>query len=348
VIDPDSMAKTVANSTYLERVEAITRELHSPTGVKRADETLESLVNEYAAILGIREQAAARFGITTPAPSLSAIQARPAGKAAEAPVKDDVSGVIARMLDLISLYRTDEESPLKKVRFATQRYYEANLKRLLRECGDRRLDQINAQIIQEWHKAWAVSSGVSMARALITMLRMLFSYGLTRHEDPECTRLSLIMSKLEFEIPKSRKETLSEDLADAIRAEAHNQNRGSIARAQAFQFNTPLTQKEVIGEWVPLSDPEQSKVINGDRKWVRGLRWEEIDADLILRHPASNGKGVIVLELKTSRMVMEELQRCSSHPVTGPIIMNEHTSLPWIPDDFRWYWRKIATAVGVP
>ncbi len=38
----------------------------------------------------------------------------------------------------------------------------------------------------------------------------------------------------------------------------------------AFQFNTALTQKEVIGEWVPISDPEQSRVINssGDKEWV--------------------------------------------------------------------------------
>ena len=47
-------------------------------------------------------------------------------------------------------------------------------------------------------------------------------------------------------------------------------------------------------------------------------------------------------------MVMEELQRRGPHPATGPIIMNEHTSLPWMADDFRLYWRKIATAVGIP
>ncbi len=57
----ESMAK---ETTFLERVAAITRELNSPTSVKRADETLETLVNEYAAILGMREQAAARFGMT--------------------------------------------------------------------------------------------------------------------------------------------------------------------------------------------------------------------------------------------------------------------------------------------
>ena len=106
---PDSMAKVIANMTYLERVDAITRELHSPTGVKRADDTLESLINEYLAILGIREAAAARFGITIPAPGLSAVQPKAADKPPETPIKDDVSGTLARLLDLIDRYRTDKE-----------------------------------------------------------------------------------------------------------------------------------------------------------------------------------------------------------------------------------------------
>jgi hypothetical protein len=345
VLNTESMAK---ETTFLERVAAITRELSSPTSVKRADETLETLVNEYAAILGMREQAAARFGITTPAPTLPIAQAAPAAKPSETQIKNDVSGTITRLLDLIDRYRTDDESPLKTVRFATRRYYETLLKRLLEDHGNERLDQINAQIIKDWHKAWATGRGLSMARALITMLRMNFSFGLTRFDDPECTRLSLIMSKLEFEMPKTRKEMLSEEQADAIRVEAHNQNRASIALAQAFQFDTALSQKDTLGEWVPVSEPEHSLVINGDKKWVRGLRWEEIDADLILRHKASNGGDEIVVDLKDHRMVMEELERRGEHPPAGPIIMNEHTSLPWLPDDFRWCWRKIATAVGVP
>jgi len=81
---------------------------------------------------------------------------------------------------------------------------------------------------------------------------------------------------------------------------------------------------------------------------VRGLRWEEIDANFILRHKASNSGDVIELDLKDYRMVMDELTRRGEHPPTGPVIMNEHTSLPWLPDDFRWYWRKLATVVGVP
>jgi hypothetical protein len=347
MIDDEQMAKDISNMTFAERMVAITRELNSPAGVSRADETLKTLVNEYLAVLGVREQEAGRQGITRPAPTLPIAQNKVAAGPAETQIRNDVSGTIARLTDLIGLYRTDDESPIKKVRFVTRRYYENNCKRLIAERGDARLNQITAQTITEWHKTWAAKSGVSMAHALITMLRLLFSFGLTRFGDRECERLSLILNKVKFEIPKPRNEALNEEQANAIRAEAHRQLRPSIAVAQAFQYDTALTQKDVIGEWVPVSDPAHSVVINGDKKWVRGLRWEEIDGD-ILRHPASNGMKEFEIDLKNHPMVMEELARVSSRPLSGPLVMNEHTSLPWMADDFREYWRKIATTVGIP
>jgi hypothetical protein len=347
MVNIESMAKEIANMTYSERVLAITRELHSATGVARADETLATLINEFAAILGMREQAASRFGVTTPAPTLAVAHTSPAAKPA-AQIKNDVSGTLVRLSDLIDRYRTDDESPLKKVRFVTRRYYGNTCNRILSDHGDKRLDQINANVVKEWHKTWAADRGISMAHALITMLRMLFSFGLIRFEDRECQRLSLILNKVKFEIPKPRKEALTEEQANAIRTEAHHQLRPSLALAQAFQYDTALTQKDVIGEWIPVSESEHSIVINGDKKWVRGLRWEEIDADHILRHAASNGTKEIEIDLKKHPMVMEELGRLSSRPSSGPVVMNEHTSLPWASDDFREYWRKIATTVGIP
>jgi len=59
------MAKDISNMTFAERMVAITRELNSPAGVSRADETLKALVHEYLAVLGVREQEAARQGITS-------------------------------------------------------------------------------------------------------------------------------------------------------------------------------------------------------------------------------------------------------------------------------------------
>ena len=46
-------------------------------------------------------------------------------------------------------------------------------------------------------------------------------------------------------------------------------------------------QKDVIGEWVPISEPGMSAVINGNSKWLRGLDWKEIDANWICKHVTS-------------------------------------------------------------
>ena len=40
----------------------------------------------------------------------------------------------------------------------------------------------------------------------------------------------------------------------AIVEKAHEMRRDSIALAQAIQFETGLSQKDVIGEWVPESE----------------------------------------------------------------------------------------------
>jgi hypothetical protein len=73
-----------------------------------------------------------------------------------------------------------------------------------------------------------------------------------------------------------------------VRAAAHKVGWFSIALAQAFQFDLMLRQKDVIGEWVPIDEPSVSDVVSPMGKWVLGLRWSEIDDDLILRHVTSN------------------------------------------------------------
>jgi hypothetical protein len=58
--------------------------------------------------------------------------------------------------------------------------------------------------------------------------------------------------------------------------------------AQALQFELMLRQKDVIGEWVPDSEPGENDIHHDGRKWFRGIRGDAIDGDMILRHdPAS-------------------------------------------------------------
>jgi hypothetical protein len=72
------------------------------------------------------------------------------------------------------------------------------------------------------------------------------------------------------------------DQVTLIRAEAHRRGFPSIALAQAIQFECIFRQKDVIGEWVPVAEPGTSEIVHespngGTKKWLRGIRWSEVD-----------------------------------------------------------------------
>jgi hypothetical protein len=161
---------------------------------------------------------------------------------------------------------------------------------------------------------------------------------------------------MKFKQGSARTERLTAEHAIAVRAQAHAKGLASMALAQALQFDLMLRQKDVIGEWVPISEPgEPSAVINGNAKWMRGLRWDEIDANLTLRHTTSKRQKDIAVNLRQAPMVMEELTRQFGEgftrddlPASGPIIVQEKTELPYSAIQFRKVWRTLATAAGVP
>src|SRR4051794_21715738 len=82
----------------------------------------------------------------------------------------------------------------------------------------------------------------------------------------------------------------------------------SIALAQALQFELMLSQKDVIGEWVPVGEPGESDVVHDGQKWLRGLRWSNIDNKLILWHAAGSSERRIEVDLRTAPMILEEFR----------------------------------------
>lgn len=118
--------------------------------------------------------------------------------------------------------------------------------------------------------------------------------------------------------------------------------------AQALQFECGLTQKDVIGEWVPLSEMGSSEILRKKQKWLRGLRWTNIDQNWILRLTTFSGKDVEI-DLKKKPMVMDELsKRGGVLPASGAVVVCETTGTPWAHSTFRVEWRKIADAAKVP
>jgi hypothetical protein len=103
----------------------------------------------------------------------------------------------------------------------------------------------------------------------------------------------------------------------------------SIGLAQALQFELLLVQKDVIGEWVPVGEPGKSDAVVGNQKWLRGLRWSDIDENLILRHKVGSGGREIEVDLRTAPMVLEMLKVIPAVG-TGPTIPLTMPEMPEI------------------
>lgn len=273
-----------------------------------------------------------------------------------------VSGEVSKGLTLAALihaYVNDSDSPIRKLRYSTKEHYRALLARLVNEFDPYPLDKLNARTLLRWHEGWArpdqegQPEKVHMAHSMIGMIRTLVNFGATLLENPDCQRLALSLSRTRFPMGKPRTSILTAEQVIAIRQRARALGLHSIALAQAFQFECTLRQKDCIGDWIPLSEKGQSDIEFYGRKWLSGLRWEEISDDLILTHVTSKRQKKVEIDLKLAGMVMEELRfnfgdDLSMLPSRGPVIRCDSTERPWTAVGFRRMWRRIADEVGIP
>lgn len=177
------------------------------------------------------------------------------------------------------------------------------------------------------------------------------------------------MHKMRFPNSKPRGVSVSYEQAVAVIIKAREHfGWYSLALAQAFQFECTLRQRDVIGELVPLAEPGVSDVIIRGQKWLRGIVWQEIDQNLILKHVTSKKQKEATVDLKLAPLVLSELQvmigeeplmqvdavtkkvTVNRHllPASGPIIINDVNGLPWTGNEYRRKWRKVARACGIP
>lgn len=296
-------------------------------------------------------------------------------RGAEIPQTGHFDGTLA---GLIACYQTDPDSGYRKLRYVTRQNYDSLANRLQAQYGDTRIEGLKARTFLRWHEGWTEGGKVAMGHSMVAMLRTLFSFGATIMEDDQCARVKGLLSDMRFGMSKPRTQHLTAEQARAICSTAHEYGFRSIALAQALQFELMLRQRDALGEWVPVGEPGISDIIHDDLKWLRGVRWEEIDENLILRHVTSKKQKEIEVDLKVPPMVMHELRYVaqdngwrkfgaqsiydgtaaepplpaiaarSDLPARGPVVVCEVTALPWRDFDFRRIWRKLARASGVP
>jgi hypothetical protein len=342
VYNEDAMVKNINEMTHLERMTAFLRELPSPKSVATAAKLIEQIQHELLEAQEAYKMAVRRHGEIVSAPAMPAAKGSAEEEAAEPHLDTTIESLAAD-------YCADSRSTYGQLRFRTRKHYDGLIRNLIDECGKVRLADIKARDIEALHEKW-VERGASMAHALVGMLRILFNFGAKTLEDKECERIAGILHRARFSPLKQRRERLlTEEQVLAVIRTAREMDLAPVALAQAFQFGCSLAQRDVIGEWVPESEPGESTVVYGGQKWLRGLRWEEIDSDLILRHTTSKVLKEIEIDLKTVPMVMEELQRYGGVlPTKGPIITSKRTGLPYDNNTYRTAWRKVADAAGIP
>lgn len=274
------------------------------------------------------------------------------------------AGYTGTIRSLAEAYTEDEDSSYRKLRFHTRRNHDTMLKRIIDDHGKCALgaghdqdgistEPLKARTLLRWHEEWS-KRGTTTAHGLMGMLRTLFGFGANFLEDKECERLCDVMGRMKFKQGGHREAALSAEQAITIRSKAHELGFHSLALAQALQFECTLRQKDIIGEWVPQSEKGASDVLRDEDKWLHGLRWSEIDQNMILTHITSKRNKKVVINLRLAPMVMEELALMFSDvrrellPASGPVIVDQYTSLPYAVGRFRRKWREVANAAGIP
>jgi hypothetical protein len=338
------MAKKTHN-----RFTLLAPDLASPRIVPAIDKALEENLRERTELIRLREMAVERHGDSATAPRE---QAGKASTKVSTDLRNDQKNkhedFDLSIASLISRYKTDGDFGYGKLRFRTRQHYDSLLRRIEKDMGSELIRDIDGGRIFRAHKAWT-ASGASMAQALVVMLRGLFSYGANVLKNKDCRELKFTISEMKFPTVKGQSEPLTAEQAAAIINQAHALGFDSLALAQAFQSECGLGQRDVIGEWVPEREPGETDLHHEGQKWLRGIRWNEIGKDLILRHPRSRDGKILEIKLSESRVLMKELARYSDKQGTsGPIIIMEGTELPYFSWNFRSLWREVADAAGVP
>ncbi len=259
---------------------------------------------------------------------------------------------------LFEIYQRDPESDFNtKLKPGTVKVYTIYLKKLIEHIGPLRIDECDGRHVKKWFALWRLPrSGVdrdqlAVARMMLAVLKAAVSFGIICRL-PGCRDFKSILAELEFDTLQSRTQAPTADQITAARKAAHADGAPLRALAYAIQFETTLRQWDVIGQWVPLSDPKPSAIIRGRKKWI-GPMWSAIDKNLILAkvRPTKTEDTTEVevsFDLAVCPMVTEELALIPEDKRVGPLIIKEANGLPYFYEDFRLAWRKDATAAKLP
>lgn len=269
------------------------------------------------------------------------------------------------MASLVRIFKEDPDSPYKKLRFKTKKNYDRHLGYIAAGVGGARVPLLTFRDFKRWYAARSepkIPGGPKRkgrGHAFITYVRIVIGFGALL-KLKGCQEARTTLSEMEFENAKRRTTIITPAQVVDFIAKAHEMGCHSHALAQALQDGCIVRQKDVIGEWVPVSEPGLSDVLATGEKWIMGFRWEEVSPSLVLTHRLSKsvrGNDNIAdldagktkeFDLTARPLIMAELARIPEAERYGPMVKCEYSRIPWREKPFQAKWREIARAAGIP
>jgi hypothetical protein len=256
---------------------------------------------------------------------------------------------------LLAIYQTHEDSPYHALKPGSRATYDKYLRKLGETYGDQRLRNLTGLDIKRWHKLWRTPQSpgahekLGVASMALKVLKSVVTFGVVCGV-PDCARMREFMSVLRLPQPRPREQApAAADVAKAIAA-AHELGRHRAALCYAIQFETTARQWDVLGQWVPMSDPRPSAIFDNGEKWI-GPTWAAIDESLTLTLTPSTKtekttKASVHVHLRNCPMVMAELARIPPEERVGPLIVNERGA-PYRQTLWQYVWREVRERAGL-
>ncbi|MER2269734.1 integrase [Methylobacterium oxalidis] len=260
------------------------------------------------------------------------------------------------ILGLSRRYQTDPASPFRRLKHNSRRADTYVLKLIESAFGKRALAALKLADFYRWYdeakkpRSPGKPERVRRAWGIIKKLRELFAYGVMA-ELPECERLYAILRHARFAQPARRRVAMELAHVEAFIPQAIVMGRLSLALGTALQFETAMRQRDVIGEWMPVPNGDAVKpgefVLNG-RRWARGLTWEDLSRDLVIRKATTKTGAFAAHDLKLCPLVLDLLEQVPPEQRTGPLIIDEAAGRPYAESAYGREWRIVARAAGIP
>jgi hypothetical protein len=224
------------------------------------------------------------------------------------------------------------------------------LKKLIAHIGGRSIAAVTAKDLNKWYALWSDDGQkLAAARMALCVIKAAVRFGITLRK-PGCAEFREILDNMTFAAPKPRVFYPTATEIERARTAARQAKRPLRALAYALQFETTLRQRDVIGEWVALSDPRPSSILGYGQKWL-GPTWAQIDTHLILRLTPSKTENTseikVAFDLTECPMVMAELATIPDGKRKGPLITDERTGLPYRYDVWGAGWRRDRKAADI-